>query len=89
MTRATSIACLALSAGLAALLLFSLLNATANAAAPASDYETKAPFAVLIDFDSGSLMYQKNADQPIEPAIERRFASGAAAQVAGGPIAIP
>ena len=64
----TSITRLALSAGLAMLLVFSMFNATANAAAATSNFETKAPFAVLIDFDSGSVMYQKNVDQPIEPA---------------------
>lgn len=31
-------------------------------------FDTKAKFAVLMDYESGSLLYHKNADDPMEPA---------------------
>lgn len=34
----------------------------------AQSFETKAKQALLMDFDSGSVLYQKNADQPMPPA---------------------
>jgi len=32
------------------------------------DFDTRAPYAVLMDYESGTFLYQKNADDPIEPA---------------------
>ena len=32
------------------------------------DFETKAPFAVLMDYDTGTILFQKNADERMEPA---------------------
>ena len=32
------------------------------------EFETKAKFAVLTDFESGTVIFQKDADQPMEPA---------------------
>jgi D-alanyl-D-alanine carboxypeptidase (penicillin-binding protein 5/6) len=34
----------------------------------AQDFETKAKFAVLMDYESGSLLFSKAADDPMEPA---------------------
>lgn len=32
------------------------------------DFDTKAPFAILMDYESGTVLYQKNADEKMEPA---------------------
>lgn len=32
------------------------------------EFETKAPFALLMDYESGTLLFQKNADERMEPA---------------------
>jgi D-alanyl-D-alanine carboxypeptidase (penicillin-binding protein 5/6) len=32
------------------------------------DFETRAKFAVLMDYQSGTLLFQKSADEPLEPA---------------------
>lgn len=48
-----------------------LAIAAALASAPAFaqlDFDTKAPFALLMDAESGTVLYQKNADKPMEPA---------------------
>jgi D-alanyl-D-alanine carboxypeptidase (penicillin-binding protein 5/6) len=34
----------------------------------AQDFETKAQFAALMDYESGTLLFHKNADEPLEPA---------------------
>jgi serine-type D-Ala-D-Ala carboxypeptidase (penicillin-binding protein 5/6) len=34
----------------------------------AQDFDTRAPFAALMDYQSGTLLFQKNADDPLEPA---------------------
>jgi D-alanyl-D-alanine carboxypeptidase (penicillin-binding protein 5/6) len=34
----------------------------------AQDFDTKAKFAVLMDYESGTLLFHKNADDPLEPA---------------------
>lgn len=34
----------------------------------AQEFDTKAPFALLMDYQSGTLLFQKNADEPLEPA---------------------
>ncbi|HWA17562.1 MAG TPA: D-alanyl-D-alanine carboxypeptidase family protein [Devosia sp.] len=47
-----------------------LLAFAAIGCAPAfaQDFETKAKFAVLMDYESGSVLFAKNADDPMEPA---------------------
>lgn len=45
----------------------SLLGA-AGAGAFAQEFETKARFAALMDYQSGTLLFQKDADEPLEPA---------------------
>ena len=55
----------------AAVLTGLLLPAFALAAGSLSstaDFESKAPYAILLDYESGTVIYQKNADEPIEPA---------------------
>jgi len=42
--------------------------AASSRGAPADAFESEAPFAVLVDFDSGETLYAKNADQPMAPA---------------------
>ena len=49
-------------------LLLSLLVALVPAIAHAQEFDTKAKFAVLMDYESGSLLFHKNADEPMEPA---------------------
>jgi D-alanyl-D-alanine carboxypeptidase (penicillin-binding protein 5/6) len=34
----------------------------------AQDFDTKAKFAVLMDYESGTLLFHKDADEPLEPA---------------------
>lgn len=34
----------------------------------AQDFDTKAQFAALMDYESGTLLFHKNADEPLEPA---------------------
>ncbi|WP_026380271.1 D-alanyl-D-alanine carboxypeptidase family protein [Afifella pfennigii] len=34
----------------------------------AQEFDTSAPFAILMDFDSGTVLLQKNADEPMAPA---------------------
>ena len=36
--------------------------------AAAQDFATKAKFAVLMDYESGTLLFHKDADEPLEPA---------------------
>ena len=47
----------------AALAMLGVLLMTAPALAQL-DFETKAPFAVLMDYESGTILFQKNADEP-------------------------
>lgn len=44
------------------------LLALASAAAAQLDFDTSAPYAILVDHESGTVLYQKQADTPIEPA---------------------
>jgi D-alanyl-D-alanine carboxypeptidase (penicillin-binding protein 5/6) len=44
---------------------FFLLGAPAYAQL---DFDTKAPFAILMDYESGTVLYQKQADEHMEPA---------------------
>lgn len=39
-----------------------------SAALAQVEFESRAKFAILMDFDSGTVLYQKNADAPMEPA---------------------
>ena len=41
---------------------------TARAAPPAGGFQTSAGTAILLDYDSDSILYEKNSDQPVEPA---------------------
>lgn len=50
-----------------------LIAGLAIAAAPSPafaqlQFDTLAPFAVLMDYESGTVLFQKNADEPMEPA---------------------
>ncbi len=47
--------------------LLSVALATA-ALAQAQEFDTKAKFAVLMDYESGTILFHKNADDPLEPA---------------------
>lgn len=38
------------------------------APASAQEFDTKAPYALLMDYQSGTLLYHKNADERLEPA---------------------
>jgi D-alanyl-D-alanine carboxypeptidase (penicillin-binding protein 5/6) len=53
---------------LVVLLGLGLLQAPSRAAAPAGGFTVGAPAAILVDFDSDSILYEKNADQPVDPA---------------------
>ncbi len=49
-------------------LLACLMALVAPLPAFAQDFETKAKFAVLMDHESGTILFNKNADEPLEPA---------------------
>jgi serine-type D-Ala-D-Ala carboxypeptidase (penicillin-binding protein 5/6) len=49
-------------------LLLTLVLALVPSVALAQEFDTKAKFAVLMDYESGSLLFHKNADEPMEPA---------------------
>ena len=55
---------------IAILLLLQPLRAMADSAvvASADDFTTSAPYAILMDYETGSVIYAKNADAPMEPA---------------------
>ena len=50
------------------LLLLPGLAVAASALTSTADFETKAPYAILMDYESGAVIYQKAADEPVEPA---------------------
>ncbi|MEX0860340.1 MAG: D-alanyl-D-alanine carboxypeptidase family protein [Cucumibacter sp.] len=52
----------------ALLIAAALIAASVPAALAQLDFDTKARFAVLLDYESGTILFQKNADQPMEPA---------------------
>src|SRR3569833_342878 len=58
-----------IGATLTALLVLAM-PALAATAAPSNgpNFDTKAPYAILVDYDSGTVLFQKNADEPMEPA---------------------
>ena len=39
-----------------------------GSASAQGEFDTTAPFALLMDYESGTVLYQKNADEPMEPA---------------------
>src|ERR1700761_286521 len=49
-------------------LLGSLMALVLSLPAFAQDFDSKAKFAVLMDYETGSILYDKNADQRLEPA---------------------
>lgn len=51
-----------------ALLVLALLAALRPFPAPAQTFQTSAPHAILIDADSGSVLFEKAADEPFSPA---------------------
>ncbi|MEM8749318.1 MAG: D-alanyl-D-alanine carboxypeptidase family protein [Pseudomonadota bacterium] len=53
---------------LTGLLAFVLLVCCAAGVAQAQSFQTKAKQALVLDYDSGSVLFQKNADQPMPPA---------------------
>src|SRR5262245_19787458 len=58
----------AVAVRLCALGLTALLGSAAALAAPASQIGTSAPHAILIDAESGSVLFEKGADQLVAPA---------------------
>jgi D-alanyl-D-alanine carboxypeptidase (penicillin-binding protein 5/6) len=56
-------------AALALLMLVTAFSAQGRAADSVSaDFDSKAPFAILMDYETGSVIYQKNADERMTPA---------------------
>lgn len=47
---------------------FLALSVFAAAPAAAQLFETRAPYAIAIDYDSGTVLFEKAADKPFEPA---------------------
>jgi D-alanyl-D-alanine carboxypeptidase (penicillin-binding protein 5/6) len=39
----------------------------------AQGFQTNAPFALLVDFESGAVLFEKNADQPMAPAATAKL----------------
>lgn len=54
--------------GLTVLAILAALLAAIAVPVAAQEFDTKAPFAALMDYQSGTLLYHKNADEPLEPA---------------------
>ena len=52
----------------AILLFFAALGLVAAGPAAAQLFDTKAPHAILMDYDSGTVLFEKAADEPFEPA---------------------
>lgn len=51
-----------------AILLGFFLAFWSNVALAQLEFDTQAPFALLMDYESGTILFQKNADEPMEPA---------------------
>lgn len=49
-------------------ILAGLMLLAAAAGAAGQEFSTKARFAVLMDYESGTILFDKNGDQPMEPA---------------------
>jgi len=54
-------------AGALTLAIFAICSVQTNAFAQL-EFDTKAKFAALLDYDSGAMLFQKNADEQMEPA---------------------
>lgn len=54
--------------GFTVLAILAALLAAIAVPAAAQEFDTEAPFAALMDYQSGTLLYHKNADDPLEPA---------------------
>ena len=67
MARGTGLGRLMLAALALLLAVTASVQAAATVVSPGS-FDTKAPFAVLMDYDSGSIIFQKAPDDPMEPA---------------------
>jgi D-alanyl-D-alanine carboxypeptidase (penicillin-binding protein 5/6) len=52
----------------AVLIALAMLGAVLVSPAAAQDFNTKAPYAVLMDYESGTVLFQKAADERLEPA---------------------
>jgi D-alanyl-D-alanine carboxypeptidase (penicillin-binding protein 5/6) len=52
----------------AALVGLAVVIFAAASGAAAQSFDTKAPYAILMDFDSGTVLFEKAADEPFEPA---------------------
>ena len=48
--------------------ILAVLMALAQPAWAQADFDSQAPFAILVDHETGTVLYQKDADQPMEPA---------------------
>src|ERR1043165_5322044 len=53
---------------LAPILIALIFGALVPGAACAQLFDTKAPHAILMDYDSGTVLFEKAADEPFEPA---------------------
>ena len=51
-----------------ALIGIAFVGALSGNAGAQTDFDTAAPYAILVDQESGTVLYQKEADTPIEPA---------------------
>lgn len=49
-------------------LLFAAVSLFAAGPAAAQLFDTKAPHAILLDYDTGTVLFEKSADEPFEPA---------------------
>ena len=60
-----------------ALALFATLLGFVLPASPsrAQSFQTAAPFALLVDFESGAVLFEKNADEPMTPAATVKLMS--------------
>ncbi len=64
-----AVACLLVAAGLIASgIAYAANQSVQGAKKEEGGYETEAPNAILIDADSGSVLFEKNADQPTAPS---------------------
>jgi D-alanyl-D-alanine carboxypeptidase (penicillin-binding protein 5/6) len=68
MTRNPSTSALQRMLAAALMLCFAAQALAAPAAKREGEYQTTAPTAVLIDFDSGTVLFEKNADELVPPA---------------------
>ena len=50
------------------ILITSIVSSTISFTSKASEPDLKAPYSILIDFDSGKTLYEKNADIPVPPS---------------------